>query len=100
VDDREKSDKGMRALAAFAQAIGSPETRRAFEKNERTLEQILREKDASADDLPGSVRAFLDDLSAEEMRLLAHFQATMVEAGFYEEVASDELQSVWTLAKF
>lgn len=98
--NEESSDKGMRALAAFADAIGSPETRRAFEKNERSLDAILRDKGASADDLPPSVRAFLDDLSAEEMRLLAHFQATMVEAGYYDDVADDEFQSTWTLAKF
>jgi hypothetical protein len=94
----------MRALAAFAEAIGRPETRRAFEKNERSLEDILQDKGASGNDLPDSVRAFLDDLSAEEMRLLAHFQVTMVEAGFYEEVPSEDMptdaMSGRTLAKF
>jgi hypothetical protein len=94
----DSSKKADRALAAFAQAISKPENRRLFENNELTLEDMINEKDneAHADDLPESVRSFLNNLTNDEMRLLSRFQDTMVNAGF---VASPT-EAAFTIAKF
>lgn len=90
------SERADRALEAFASAITRPETRRLFENNQVSLEQMISDGGADADDLPASVRAFLDNLSSEEMRLLARMNETLVNAGF---VASPQ-QAAFTIAKF
>jgi hypothetical protein len=98
VATEDNSNRADRALAAFAGAIASPETRRLFEKNEVPLAKMIKDEDADADadDLPKSVRDFLNNLNGEEMRLLSRMQETFVDAGF---VASPE-QSAFTIAKF
>jgi hypothetical protein len=87
-----------RALAAFAGAISSPETRRLFDNNEISLEKMINDKDKDADagDLPEEVRSFLNNLTSEEMRLLSSFEATLVNSGF---VASPT-DAAFTIAKF
>ena len=92
------SKRADRALAAFAAAISSPETRRLFENNEISLGKMIKDKDdkADADDLPESVRSFLNNLTSEEMRLLSRFEETLVNAGF---VASPT-DAAFTIAKF
>jgi hypothetical protein len=87
-----------RALAAFAAAISSPETRRLFENNEISLEKMIKDKDngADADALPQEVRSFLNNLTSEEMRLLSRFEETLVNGGF---VASPT-DAAFTIAKF
>jgi hypothetical protein len=98
VATEDNSNRADRALAAFAGAIASPETRRLFENNEVSLEKMIKDKDegAKADDLPPTVRDFLNNLNGEEMRLLSRMQDTFVDAGF---VCSPE-QSAFTIAKF
>jgi hypothetical protein len=96
--ERGSSKRADRALAAFAAAISSPENRRLFENNEVSLEKMIKDKDgeADADDLPESVRSFLNNLTGEEMRLLSRFEETLDNAGF---VASPE-DAAFTIAKF
>jgi hypothetical protein len=77
-------DKALSALAAFAEAIQKPEIRRAFENNELTLAKLLKDEGASVNDLPKRLRSFLDDLSPEEMRVLAHLQTELLAAGLAE----------------
>jgi len=94
---KEHGSKGAdKALAAFAQAIAAPETRRLFENNEVTLDHMIRDRGADPADLPAEVRTFLNNLTSEEMRLLARMQETFVNAGF----VADPTQSAFTLAKF
>jgi hypothetical protein len=95
---KDSSKKADRALAAFASAISTPETRRLFDNNEISLEKMIKDKDAGADadELPEEVRSFLNNLTSEEMRLLSNFQETLVNAGF---VASPE-EAAFTIAKF
>jgi hypothetical protein len=95
VEKGQSSDRAEQALAAFAEAITRPETRRLFENNEVSLEDMIKEQGADAGDLPDNVRSFLNDLSSEEMRLLSTLHATLVEGGF-----ADPAQSAYTLAKF
>jgi hypothetical protein len=96
--EKGSSKRADRALAAFAGAISSPENRRLFENNEVSLEKMIKDKDgeADADDLPESVRSFLNNLTGEEMRLLSRFEETLVNAGF---VASPT-DAAFTIAKF
>jgi hypothetical protein len=96
--EKGSSKRADRALAAFAGAISSPENRRLFENNEVSLEKMIKDKDgeADADDLPESVRSFLNNLTGEEMRLLSRFEETLVNAGF---VASPT-EAAFTIAKF
>ena len=96
--EKGSSKRADRALAAFAAAISSPEIRRLFENNEVSLEKMIKDKDgeADADDLPESVRSFLNNLTGEEMRLLSRFEETLVNAGF---VASPT-EAAFTIAKF
>jgi hypothetical protein len=95
---KESSKKADKALAAFASAISTPETRRLFDNNEISLERMINDEDADADasELPDDVRSFLNNLTSEEMRLLSSFQETLVNAGF---VASSS-DAPHTIAKF
>jgi hypothetical protein len=92
------SKRADRALAAFASAISIPETRRLFENNEVSLEKMIKDQDGGADagDLPESVRSFLNNLTSEEMRLLARLQETLTDAGFVAEPRD----AAFTIAKF
>lgn len=72
-----QSDPALNEFAKFANAIGDPQVRRAFDKDPLGT---LKDQGVNVGALPQSVVDFLTDLSYEELRMLANLQQTMVDA--------------------
>jgi hypothetical protein len=83
------------ALAAFATAIASPQTRQQLADNQMTVDQAIQGAGGNPGHLDSNVKTFLGERSKAELDLLSGMQATMTQAGL-----SDKTTSERTLAKF
>ena len=80
-----RSEAAAKAYLVFNEAIADPDRRRALAERP---EETFRDAGVKFGDLPAGVRSFLKDLSYEELRVLARYNATLEKANLLQEQRS------------